>query len=120
MKKLDFFLLGAILFLALIFSLKYFIAPQPQTPAALVYIDGEKALEIDLNKDGVYELMGAAFKFRLVCENGAIKMGETPCPNQTCVKTGPIKRVNSSIICVPNKVSIIIKAASPEVDTVAW
>ena len=74
---------------------------------AVVEIDGVKAGEYSLSKDAVYELNGGTNV--LVIEDGQAYLNYSDCPDHTCEKTGKIRYVGETIICLPNRVSITIK-----------
>ncbi len=51
------------------------------------------------------------------CEG--VWMKEADCPDQLCVKQGKRSGGNLSIICLPNRVTIVLQAADAEMDGVA-
>lgn len=48
----------------------------------------------------------------LVIKDGKADMIFADCPDQICVKQAPISKAGESIICLPNKVVVTIKALS--------
>lgn len=73
---------------------------------AVVKIDGREVARYSLAKDGEYTLGGGTNK--LCIKDGEVYMTYADCPDRTCVNTGRVRYVNQSIICLPNKVSVII------------
>ena len=59
-----------------------------------------------LDKDGEYPLLFG--KCVLVIKDGYAYMLEADCPDRTCIKTGKISKIGESIICLPNKISVVI------------
>ncbi len=45
---------------------------------------------------------------KFIIKNGTAQMEEADCKNQICVHHKPISRVNESIVCLPNRVSLEI------------
>jgi hypothetical protein len=83
-----------------------------------VEINGEIAAEYPLYTDGVYELNGGTNT--LTVKDGAAYMSYSSCPDHTCERTGKVKHVGESIICLPNKLSItVIGESSDSVDLVS-
>jgi len=82
-----------------------------------VEIDGEKVATYELYKNGEYVLGGGTNI--LVIENGEAYLSFADCPDHTCVKTGKIRYVGQSIICLPNRVAITVRGDSPDVDLVS-
>lgn len=119
MKKLDFILIGLISLIFLFFALYRHFTPVLEDAIAEVSVNGAVILVIDLNQDDFYELQGENFPFSLKSENGSIRMVHTPCPNQICVNTGAINKGGFSIICVPNRVSVVIKEKNSQVNAVS-
>ena len=71
-----------------------------------------------LSKSGEYELNGGTNI--LVIENGAAYLRDANCPDKTCVKTGKIRYVGQSIVCLPNKISVTVRgSADNSVDLVS-
>ena len=46
----------------------------------------------------------------IVIEDGEVFMEEANCPDKYCVGTGHINRVGEQIICLPNRVCILIES----------
>lgn len=72
-----------------------------------VRCDGEVIAEYSLLENGEYPLLGG--KNVLVIEDGSAYMKSADCPDGTCIKTGRIRRVGESIICLPNKLAITVR-----------
>jgi hypothetical protein len=60
-----------------------------------------------LGTDGEFSILGG--KNILIIKNGEAYMATADCPDKTCVITGKISRTGESIICLPNKVSVVIR-----------
>lgn len=73
---------------------------------AVVKIDGIEVARYSLAADGEYVLGDGTNK--LCIKGGEVYMTEADCPDHTCINTGKIRYVNQSIICLPNKVSVVI------------
>ena len=74
---------------------------------AVVEIEGEQVASYPLYLDGEYKL-GSGTNV-LVIEGGEAYMTNANCPDRTCEQTGRIRYVGESIICLPNKIAVIIK-----------
>ena len=55
----------------------------------------------------------------MVIKDGYAYLTYADCPDHTCVKTGKIKYAGQSIICLPNKVAIIVREKDSGVDLVS-
>ncbi len=72
-----------------------------------VKIDGETVAEYSLCTDGTYILNGGTNT--LVIENGEAFVINSDCPDHTCERTGKIRYVGESVVCLPNRVSVTVK-----------
>lgn len=77
---------------------------------AVVEINGTVVAEYSLSEDRIYTL-GEGTNV-LVIENGTAYMSYSNCPDHTCERTGKIRYVGETIICLPNRISITIKGDS--------
>lgn len=96
--------LCVILFLVWLFNIK-----GTKGNYAHVYRDSEEILVIDLKKDGIYEVEGAISKMNIKVSNGFIEVEYSGCKNQICVNHKAVCNINSSIICLPNKIEIRVE-----------
>lgn len=97
----------ATLLLSSVISLVFINAFAKSGEYAEVRIDGTTVATYRLDTDGVYTLLGG--KNVLVIENGYVYMAEADCPDSTCIRTGKISKTGESIVCLPNKISVIIR-----------
>jgi hypothetical protein len=74
---------------------------------AEVEIDGESVARYALATDGEYTLNGGTNV--LVIEDGEAYLTYADCPDLVCVKTGRIRYVGESIVCLPNRLSVVIR-----------
>ena len=72
--------------------------------------NGELIATYSLSVNGEYSLNGGTNI--LVIEGGVAYLKDANCPDKTCVKTGKIRYVNQSIICLPNEISITVRGGS--------
>ncbi len=115
--RLDVIVIASILILSLLILLVVTLTKK-EGSVAVVEVNGVTVGEYSLWKNGEYSLNGGTNV--LVIENGVAYLNYSDCPDHTCEKTGKIKYVGQSIICLPNKVSITIKGdASGGVDLVS-
>ena len=82
-----------------------------------VEIDGKYVTSYSPANDGEWALNGGTNI--LVIKDGYAYLTYADCPDHTCVKTGKIKYAGQSIICLPNKVAIIVRKNATGVDVVS-
>ena len=107
----DVIVISVIVFVTLLLLLFSFIFKRSGS-VAVVEIEGEVVREYPLSKDGTFSLNGGTNV--LVIENGEAYLTYSQCPDHTCEKTGKIRYVGQTIICLPNKLSITIRGSSDD------
>ena len=84
---------------------------------AVVEIDGVEIASYALAVDGEYSLNGGTNI--LVIEDGCAYLTYADCPDRTCVRTGKIRYVGESIVCLPNRLSVTVRGDGDGVDLVS-
>ncbi|MBR4073662.1 MAG: NusG domain II-containing protein [Clostridia bacterium] len=105
MKKGDVVIFVSIIALAIISAVCLFIFNGNAGSTVVVKQNNKIVYEGSLGKDKVIGLKGN----RIVIEKNSVYMEQADCANQSCVKTGIIKKAGESIVCLPNKVTAEIK-----------
>lgn len=109
--RLDIIVIAAIL-LASVGLLLAMTLTKEEGNSVVVEIDGATVATYSLDKNGEYSLNGGTNV--LVIEDGKAYLNYSNCPDHTCEKTGKIRYVGQSIICLPNKIAITIKGDATE------
>ena len=109
--RIDIIVVSAILIISLSVLIIFNLT---RTPGATVYVEinGETVAEYSIYENGVYPLNGGTNV--LVIENGSAYLNYSDCPDHTCERTGKIRYVGETIVCLPNRVSITIKGESAD------
>ena len=108
----DFFIIVFIIF-AILFSFftKNFFQNNDEF---LIFSENEK-MEIPLTKDTVIFINSVEIELK----NQTAKILKSDCKNQICVATGKIYSTGQ-IVCVPNKVMILLHKKNTEIDVYAY
>ena len=104
--RLDIIVSASILVISLLILLVVSLAKK-EGSVAVVEVNGVTVGEYSLWENAEYSLNGGTNV--LVIENGVAYLNYSNCPDHTCEKTGKIRYVGQSIVCLPNKVAITIK-----------
>ena len=107
----DIIFISAIIVISLLVLLFIFMTKE-EGAVAVVEIDGVVQGEYSLAIDGVFPLNDGTNV--LVIENGEAYLNYSSCPDHTCERTGKVRYVGETIICLPNRVSITITGASSD------
>ncbi len=86
-----------------------------------VYIDGELYNSYLLSKDGSHNIDTSFGHNRILIENNEVTVSEADCPDELCVDAFPISKSGESIVCLPNRMVVVIKSETEgEIDAVAY
>ena len=108
--KNDLFLILALLSICLIIFMVWVFNPKKEGKKALVYHNEELIMSIDLYKNQTVYVEGDVSSMTIVVNYGKIYVKESGCYNQICVHMGEKSMENETITCLPNHITIIIKA----------
>ncbi len=108
----DFVVCAAVLAAAALIWLYPLFAPS-DAEVAVISQNGAEIERVSLKGDEKIELSGCVVR----TEGGEVFMESSDCPDGVCIKTGRVSKKGESIICVPNRVSVIIEG-SGEVDII--
>ena len=90
-------------------------AAAPSGGSVVVYVDGEEAERYPLSRNGTFALNGGTNT--LVIEDGYAWLSDATCPDQLCVHMGRIHNSTGIIVCLPNRLYVVIEGVDdPGVD----
>ena len=111
--KKDIIIIAAILLVSVI-ALTLTLALRRGGDSVRVTIDGAVVGEYPLAINATYEFKRTnengveVVTNTLVIEDGVAYLSYADCPDKTCVKTGKIKYIGQSIVCLPNKLAVSV------------
>ena len=81
----------------------------------IMYQNEEKA-RFSLTSDGIYDINNG--KNRIEILGGKVRMTDADCPDELCIRQGWIEYDGQSIICLPNKITVMVSGGDSSVDFV--
>jgi hypothetical protein len=69
-----------------------------------------------LNRDGELRITDNGARVIVEFRSGRVRVAESSCPNQVCVRMGWISRPGQTIVCVPNRVMVAIRGGNAGYD----
>ena len=81
----------------------------------IMYQNDEKA-RFSLASNGVYDINDG--KNRIEILDGKVRMIDADCPDELCIRQGWIEYDGQSIICLPNKITVMVSGGDSSVDFV--
>lgn len=110
LRKSDYILF----FMTIIFAIVLLIV-QRMTPDShgqlIILIDGEEAASYSLNESDVEFTINNGTNTIQIRE-GRVRMTVSNCPDQICVHHKEISKNNETIVCLPNKIVLVIENTS--------
>ncbi len=74
---------------------------------AIVYINGDPVLELDLDFDDQYRVVGNIGNVNIEVKDQKVRFHNVDCPNHDCEKVGWVEKGSLiPIICLPNGVTL--------------
>lgn len=115
--RYDILLISLLLCLSLIIGLATFLTRREGT-FVVVEVNGKEEARYSLGINGEYYVNGGTNILKI--QDGEAYLIFADCPDKTCLKSGKIKHIGESIICLPNRVAVTIKGNTEgEVDIVS-
>ncbi|MBP5553068.1 MAG: NusG domain II-containing protein [Spirochaetales bacterium] len=81
-----------------------------------VMVQNQEIARYSLAVDGVNDINGGTNTIEI--KDGRVRMIEAICPNHLCIRQGWIRFGGQSIVCLPNKLSVIVLGTDDSYDFV--
>ena len=104
----DLIFIGALVLLAAVVGL-LFLFIRGEGSGVTVKVDDKIFGEYSLSENREVEIKSENGINYLVIEDGKAYMRDASCPDGICVEHRPVHREGESIVCLPNKVVILVK-----------
>ena len=111
-------LLGGILVLAALCLGSILLFSRQGAAAAEIYVDGELTRRVDLRSAAVPYTLDLGPGNRLEVRRGAVRMVWADCPDQICVHRSWSSSPAKPIVCLPNRVTVLLVGGAEDVDGV--
>ena len=115
MKKADIIII-AVLFAAAAVLYGIFGLTAKKGAYAEVLVEGRPVKTLPLDTDAVYIPEGK--NLRIEVKDGRVAVTESDCPDKICVNTGFVSGRGRTIVCVPERVAVVLSGEG-EADVVA-
>lgn len=112
MKKNDWILMSIVVLIGLLsFGIvKWIQQESTKEPMAQITVNGKIVGTYPLSENQIIDIPSKGkWTNRFKIEDGAIYMLEANCPDKICVHHKPISQNGETIVCLPNKVVVVIK-----------
>jgi hypothetical protein len=97
-----------LLVLAVLITVK--AADRSKGATATVRVNGKAVLTLDLYRQGHHSIHGPLGATVIETGQGKVRVLESPCAHKICVRMGAASRNGQTILCVPNRVAIIVES----------
>lgn len=105
------------LVIAAVILLLWWLIPSSEGSYASISVDGKVYKKVPLDTDTQIEIESEWGKNTVVIENGEVYIKAADCPNKQCEKE-KISKSAQSIVCLPNRLSVIIEGEKEEIDVI--
>jgi hypothetical protein len=76
---------------------------------AVITVGNQEIAAVNLADSSNFNVQGALGEMALRVENNGIRVRRSSCPNQVCVKQGVVRRPGEMLVCVPNRMIVLIR-----------
>lgn len=104
----DIILIAAVVLIAAIGFVLY-VATRQGGSVVVVEIDGEFFGKYPLSEDASVSIDTERGHNLLIIENGRARIDEADCPDLICAEHAPILNTGETIVCLPNRVIVVIE-----------
>ena len=73
-----------------------------------------------LNQNVIKIIEGPIGKTEVIIDSGKVRISKSPCTKKYCLHLGWINKLNQTIVCVPNQISISIIGARTDYDSLNY
>ena len=73
-----------------------------------------------LNQNVIKIIEGPIGKTEVIIDSGKVRISKSPCTKKYCLHQGWINKLNQTIVCVPNQISISIIGARTDYDSLNY
>lgn len=121
MNRNDALLIAALLLCALLVGAR-FVLGETGARSALIEVDGVAVGEMLLGSPAVFQGEGAAGPFTVEVTPEGVRVTQSACPDQLCVRQGLISRAGQSVVCLPNHLCVTLSGGyeSQTPDAIAY
>ena len=82
----------------------------------IIMHQNEEKARFSLTSNGVYDINDGKNKIEIL--DGKVRMIYADCPDELCIRQGWIEYDGQSIICLPNKITVMVSGGDNSVDFV--
>lgn len=97
--------------------LALWLIPSPAGSLVSISVDGKIYKKVPLDTNAEIEVESEWGTNTVVIENGQVYIKSANCPNKQCEKE-KISKSSQSIVCLPNRLSVIIESEKEEIDVI--
>ena len=99
--------------------LAVWLLPRSGGGEALVYQDGTLLYTLDLRQNRTLTVTGPAGENAITVAGGEVFVSHADCPDQVCVKHGPLQKTGGPIVCLPNRLTIEWAEENSQIDALS-
>ena len=112
------FLIMAVALIVIIAIFIFSIRPMVTGSTVEIYESGELVHTINLSKNESYFYEVASGNNTITVKDGVAYIEDSTCSDQLCVKIGAIKDSGKQIVCLPNRLRVVITGEG-EIDAIS-
>jgi hypothetical protein len=92
----------------------------PQGEYLKIHMGKKEIGSFSLNQNMTKVIEGPIGKTEVIIDSGKVRISKSPCTKKYCIHHGWIKKLNQTIVCVPNQISISIIGNQSDYDSLNY
>lgn len=109
-------LLTAFIVVLSIYGFSYTEKNFPAGSEVQIFVENSMAYTLPISIDRELRIKGASGDTIIEIKNSMVRVVESPCTNKVCIEHGWIRR--GALVCLPNRVLVLIKSNSDGIDAI--
>ncbi|MCL2396438.1 MAG: NusG domain II-containing protein [Defluviitaleaceae bacterium] len=111
LKRADVVLIVLLILLAISLIFIFLIVGGREGSVVAVHVDGVEVLAVDIRRnDGeIFRIKTERGHNEIMISGGRVRMVYADCPDQYCIRMGPISNIWQTITCLPNRVIVELR-----------
>ena len=113
-------LLTIFIFISLTFYLASILWNFPQGEYLKIQMGKKELGSFSLNQNITKIIEGPIGKSEVIISSGKVRISKSPCTKKYCIHQGWIKKLNQTIVCIPNQITISIIGNRKDYDSLNY
>ncbi len=104
----DIVLVSVLIILSMVFIFISYQGTRVKGGEAIVSLNGKKIGVLHLDRNQILDVDGPIGTTRVECSSEGVRIVDSPCPHQYCIRLGRVTHSGQVLVCAPNMIAVRI------------